>query len=63
MSHTVLPSQAASLAHPPPPQQPLPGVNELDGYMTERRVKLQQEAEEMREALRAKERELAEYGR
>lgn len=63
-SHQALPPQAAPLAHPPPPpQQPLPGVNELDGYMTERRAKLQREAEEMREALRAKERELAEYGR
>lgn len=56
--------QAAPLAHPPPPpQQPLPGVNELDGYASERRIKLQREAEEMREALRAKERELAEFGK
>lgn len=62
--HHPPPPEAAPLAHPPPPpQQPLPGVNELDGYMSERRVKLQREAEEMREALRAKERELAELGR
>lgn len=62
--HHAPPPQAAPLAHPPPPsQQPLPGVNELDGYMSGRRAKLQREAEEMREALRAKERELAEFGR
>ena len=62
--HHAPPPQATPLAHPPPPsQQPLPGVNELDGYMSGRRAKLQREAEEMREALRAKERELAEFGR
>lgn len=60
--HHPPPPQAAPLANPPPPQQPLPGVNELDGYMSERRIKLQREAEEMREILRAKERELAELG-
>ena len=62
--HHRPPPQAAPLAHPPPPpRQPLPGVNELDGYASERRIKLQREAEEMREALRAKERELAEFGK
>lgn len=60
--HHPPPSQAAPLAHPAPPHQQLPGVNELDGYMSERRIKLQREAEEMREMLRAKERELAELG-
>lgn len=43
-------------------QQPLPSVTELDGFV-DRRVQLQREAEQMREALRAKERELAELGR
>ncbi|OJJ37171.1 hypothetical protein ASPWEDRAFT_108291 [Aspergillus wentii DTO 134E9] len=52
--------QAPPLAHPQPPQQQLPGVAELDGFKADRRAKLQREAEEMREALRAKERELAE---
>lgn len=60
--HHRPPPHATTLAHPPPSQQPLPGVNELDGYMSERRAKLQREAEEMREQLRAKERELAELG-
>ncbi|KAF9894676.1 putative electron transfer flavoprotein subunit [Aspergillus nanangensis] len=46
-----------------PPSQPLPGVTELDGFRDDRRAKLQREAEEMREMLRAKERELAELGR
>ncbi|KAE8144243.1 hypothetical protein BDV25DRAFT_104047 [Aspergillus avenaceus] len=53
-----------ALAPPPPqPPQPLPGVTELDSMREERRVQLQREAEEMREMLRAKERELAELGR
>ncbi|KAE8348542.1 hypothetical protein BDV28DRAFT_87408 [Aspergillus coremiiformis] len=47
----------------PPPPQPLPGVTELDSMREERRAQLQREAEEMREMLRAKERELAELGR
>lgn len=47
----------------PPPPQPLPGVTELDNMREERRAQLQREAEEMREMLRAKERELAELGR
>ena len=42
--------------------QPLPGVTELDGFKPDRRAQLQREAEQMREALRAKERELAEMG-
>ncbi|THC88166.1 hypothetical protein EYZ11_012388 [Aspergillus tanneri] len=46
----------------PPPSQPLPGLTELDGFREDRRAKLQREAEEMREMLRAKERELAELG-
>ncbi|RAQ53965.1 GATA factor SREP [Aspergillus flavus] len=47
----------------PPQPQPLPGVTELDSMREERRAQLQREAEEMREMLRAKERELAELGR
>ncbi|KAL4919814.1 hypothetical protein BDW62DRAFT_34257 [Aspergillus aurantiobrunneus] len=47
----LAPSQAA---------QSLPGVSDLDNLMDDRRAKLQREAEEMRELLRAKERELAE---
>ncbi|KAL2862334.1 siderophore transcription factor SreA [Aspergillus lucknowensis] len=48
--------------HPQAPQasQTLPGVSDLDNYREDRRAKLQREAEEMREMLRAKERELAE---
>ncbi|KAL4968719.1 siderophore transcription factor SreA [Aspergillus stella-maris] len=42
--------------------QALPGVSDLDGLREDRRAKLQREAEEMRELLRAKERELAELG-
>lgn len=49
-------SQPQSLAHPQA-SQPLPGVSDLESF--ERRAKLQREAEEMRELLRAKERELA----
>lgn len=45
--------------HPHQAPQPLPSVSELDNYKSERRAQLQREAEEMREALRAKERELA----
>ncbi|PWY85433.1 siderophore transcription factor SreA [Aspergillus eucalypticola CBS 122712] len=52
--------QASPLA--PPPSQLLPGVSEFDNIREERRLKLQREAEEMREMLRAKERELAELG-
>ena len=48
---------------PPTSHQPLPGVTELDGFRVDRRAQLQREAEQMREALRAKERELAELGR
>ncbi|KAF4159786.1 hypothetical protein CNMCM6936_009144 [Aspergillus lentulus] len=47
---------------PHPPSQPLPGVSELESLKEDRRAKLQREAEEMREMLRAKERELAELG-
>ncbi|KAL4794516.1 hypothetical protein BDV19DRAFT_379437 [Aspergillus venezuelensis] len=42
--------------------QALPGVSDLEGLREDRRAKLQREAEEMRELLRAKERELAELG-
>ncbi|KAL4872596.1 hypothetical protein BDV12DRAFT_134242 [Aspergillus spectabilis] len=44
----------------PQPAQPLPGVSDLENFREDRRAKLQREAEEMRELLRAKERELAE---
>ncbi|KAI9376412.1 hypothetical protein BJX61DRAFT_394746 [Aspergillus egyptiacus] len=47
---------------PPQPSQPLPGVSGLENYREDRRAKLQREAEEMRELLRAKERELAQLG-
>ncbi|RLL98965.1 hypothetical protein CFD26_105957 [Aspergillus turcosus] len=53
--------KAAPLA-PHPSSQPLPGVSELESLKEDRRAKLQREAEEMREMLRAKERELAELG-
>lgn len=43
-------------------QQLLPGVSEIDSYTSERRIQLQREAEQMREELRAKERELARFG-
>ncbi|EAU31976.1 GATA factor SREP [Aspergillus terreus NIH2624] len=52
----------AALNRQQQPHQPLPGVTELN-LREERRAKLQREAEEMREILRAKERELAELGR
>lgn len=45
--------------HQHQPSQLLPGVNELDNYKLGRRAQLQREADEMREALRVKERELA----
>lgn len=48
--------QPQSLAHPQTSES-LPGVSDLESF--ERRAKLQREAEEMRELLRAKERELA----
>ncbi|KAL4758302.1 siderophore transcription factor SreA [Aspergillus foveolatus] len=48
----LAPTQAAS--------QSLPGVSNMDNHVEDRRAKLQREAEEMREQLRAKERELAE---
>lgn len=43
--------------------QSLPSMTELEGMQPDRRTQLQREAEHMREALRAKERELAELGR
>ncbi|OJJ50867.1 hypothetical protein ASPZODRAFT_11711 [Penicilliopsis zonata CBS 506.65] len=51
-------------AHPIPHAQlqSLRSVPDRDGFMSERRAQLLREAEEMREALRAKERELAELG-
>ena len=48
--------QGWSGSHP----QPLPGMAELDGSKSDRRARLQRETEHMREALKAKERELAE---
>ncbi|KAL2796335.1 hypothetical protein BJX66DRAFT_140092 [Aspergillus keveii] len=44
------------------PPQALPSVSDLENFREDRRAKLQREAEEMREMLRAKERELAELG-
>lgn len=52
----------AALSRQQQQHQPLPSVSELDNYKAERRAQLQREAEEMREALRAKERELAQLG-
>lgn len=43
--------------------QPLPGIASFADGGADRRVQLQREAEQMREALRAKERELAQMGR
>lgn len=43
--------------------QALPGINSFAGQSAERRAQLEREAEAMREALRAKERELAQMGR
>jgi GATA-binding protein len=47
-------------SQPHSPSGPPRGSTDLDGYKLERRAQLQREAEEIREALRAKERELAE---
>lgn len=48
--------------HPPHPPNQFPGISTL-GDPTDRRVRLEREAEQMREMLRAKERELAEMRR
>ncbi|KAJ5713437.1 uncharacterized protein N7483_010618 [Penicillium malachiteum] len=53
------PYQAPS-QHPP---QALPGISSFADQSVERRAQLEREAEQMREALRAKERELAQMGR
>ncbi|KAL5341686.1 hypothetical protein BJX70DRAFT_43313 [Aspergillus crustosus] len=50
-------AQPSTLA---PQSAHLPGVSEIEHFREDRRAKLQREAEEMREMLRAKERELAE---
>ncbi|KAL4947394.1 hypothetical protein BDW69DRAFT_117654 [Aspergillus filifer] len=60
MSRQQHPQQPSSLGAQH--SQALPGVSDLDGLREDRRAKLQREAEEMRELLRAKERELAELG-
>lgn len=55
--------QPTSLPQPQPQSQSQTqprGTTDLDSYKMERRAQLQREAEEIREALRAKERELAE---
>lgn len=49
---------SSQLQHPPPGQ--LRNLSDRESYKAERRAQLQREAEEIREALRAKERELAE---
>lgn len=51
-----------SAAHQPQPQA-LPGISSFSDPAAERRAQLEREAEQMREALRAKERELAAMGR
>lgn len=45
---------------PHPPTGPIRSTADIDNYKAERRAQLKREAEEMREALKAKERELAE---
>lgn len=55
--------QGPPAPQPQPQPQPLPSMTELDGMKVDRRAQLQREAENMREALRAKERELAALGR
>lgn len=51
-----------SISPSPHPSQPLPGIASL-GDSVDRRARLEREAEQMREMLRAKERELAEMRR
>ncbi|KAJ5279299.1 hypothetical protein N7478_004671 [Penicillium angulare] len=61
------------MGHPQPYQAPmhatqhesqaLPGISSFADQSVERRIQLEREAEQMREALRAKERELAQIGR
>ena len=46
-----------------PQPQTLPGISSFSDNAVERRAQLEREAEQMREALRAKERELAQMGR
>lgn len=57
LHHSVSPSP-----HPQQPPNQLPSISSL-GDPTDRRVRLEREAEQMREMLRAKERELAEMRR
>jgi hypothetical protein len=47
----------------PHQSQQLPSISSFSDPATERRAQLEREAEQMREALRAKERELAAMGR
>lgn len=51
-------SQSRSPSHPPANAQ---DTGDQEGIKAERRARLLREAEDMREALRVKERELAEY--
>ncbi|KAL1967973.1 hypothetical protein VTN77DRAFT_2390 [Rasamsonia byssochlamydoides] len=60
LGHYSRPSQHPSSSLPPPSSGQPRGSTDLDSYKLERRAQLQREAEEIREALRAKERELAE---
>ncbi|KAJ5165829.1 GATA transcription factor [Penicillium capsulatum] len=57
------PSFHAPIQNAPHPPQPLPGIASFADGAADRRMQLQREAEQMREALRAKERELAQMGR
>jgi hypothetical protein len=57
-------SKMAGYRHSPPLHSPLPSPGQPDSYLKiDRRSQLQREAEQMREALKAKERELAELER
>ncbi|KAL4904955.1 hypothetical protein BDW74DRAFT_24158 [Aspergillus multicolor] len=53
-------SQPSPLPSAQAASQPLPSISNVENLVEDRRAKLQREAEEMREQLRAKERELAE---
>ncbi|KAJ5690393.1 GATA transcription factor sreP-Penicillium chrysogenum [Penicillium macrosclerotiorum] len=52
-----------SASHPSHQPQQLPSISSFSDPAVDRRARLEREAEQMREALRAKERELAEIGR
>lgn len=61
--HQSQPHQPQRSLAQPQASQPLSGISDMDNLPEDRRAKLQREAEEMRELLRAKERELAELAR